>query len=40
VSKHHPSAFQDRVISKLQTKQQELEQKMGGKLPYDAALPL
>jgi hypothetical protein len=39
VSKHHPSAFQDRVIGKLQEKQQELEYKMGGKLPFDAASP-
>lgn len=39
VSKHHPSAFQDRVIGKLQTKQQELEQKMGTKLLMDATLP-
>ncbi len=39
VSKHHPSAFQDRVIGKLQVKQQELEYKMGGKLPFDAASP-
>lgn len=39
VSKHHPSAFQDRVIGKLQVKQQELEQKIGAKLPYDAGAP-
>jgi hypothetical protein len=39
VSKHHPSAFQDRVISKLQVKQQELEQKLGNKLPIDAGSP-
>ena len=39
VSKHHPSAFQDRVIGKLQSKQQELEQKMGTKLLMDATLP-
>jgi hypothetical protein len=39
VSKHHPSAFQDRVIGKLQTKQQELEQKIGAKLPLDATSP-
>ncbi len=39
VSKHHPSAFQDRVIGKLQSKQQELEQRLGGKLPYDAGAP-
>ncbi len=39
VSKHHPSAFQDRVINKLQAKQHELEQKIGGKLPFDAGAP-
>jgi hypothetical protein len=39
VSKHHPSAFQDRVIGKLQSKQQEFEQKFGTKLPLDATAP-
>jgi hypothetical protein len=39
VSKHHPSAFQDRVIGKLKAKQNELERKMGGKLPFDAGAP-
>jgi hypothetical protein len=39
VSKHHPSAFQDRVMTKLQAKQQELEVRLGGKLPFDAGAP-
>lgn len=40
VSKHHPSAFQDRVMTKLEAKQHELEQRIGRPLPFAAGAAL
>lgn len=37
VSKHHPSAFQERVINKLDQRQSDLEQRLGHPLPYLAS---